>query len=69
MNVILASVANAYNTAIDNRKRHYANVRNENLKEAFQYMDPDGTGRIDRETVMALFVILNLGAVTISISA
>lgn len=60
-NVILASVANAYNAGVDKRKQLLAHIRNEDLSEAFRHMDPNGTGRIDRDTVMALFLILNLG--------
>jgi hypothetical protein len=60
MNVILASVANAYDNAVVNRKEMHATLRSKNLKAAFQYMDPTGKGHIDRDTVMALFLILNL---------
>ena len=60
MNVILASVANAYDNAVGNRKQMHATMRSKNLKAAFQYMDPTGKGRIDRDTVMALFLILNV---------
>jgi hypothetical protein len=60
LNVILASVANAYDHAVDTRKQTHASHCSENLKAAFQHMDPNGTGRIDRDTVMALFLILNV---------
>lgn len=59
MNVILASVVGEYESAVATRNTERVNHANENLKEAFNLMDPKDTGRIDRETVMALFLLLN----------
>ena len=59
MNVILAAVVNSYDTAMEERKKNFAQAEESKLHEAFDLMDPDETGRIDRETVMALFCILN----------
>lgn len=59
MNVILASVVNEYDNALEARKSSQMQFANSNLKKAYALMDQHGTGRIDRETVMALFVILN----------
>ena len=59
MNVILSSVVGEYDAAVESRKNDRSNLAKKNLKEAFQLLDPRQTGRIDRETVMALFIILN----------
>ena len=59
MNLILASVVNAYDEAIQRRKETRKEVALESLTKAFHLMDPDITGRVDRYTIMALFLILN----------
>ena len=59
MNVVLAGVVNVYNTAMKQRYEERLLLSYKNLKEAFMLMDPNGNGVIDRETIMALFLILN----------
>lgn len=59
MNVILGSVVNSYENEKESRHERHKDVANEDLKKAFHYMDPKSTGVIDRETVMALFSVLN----------
>lgn len=59
MNLILASVVNAYDEAIDGRKQERKDIAHECLTKAFRLMDPDGTGTVDRQTIMSLFFILN----------
>lgn len=57
MNVILASVVNAYDNELDRRRASAKEISQKDLREAFQLMQRDG--QIDRDTVMALFLILN----------
>jgi hypothetical protein len=57
MNVILASVVNAYDNELDRRKMAAKEMSQKDLEEAFTLMQHDGS--IDRDTVMALFLILN----------
>ena len=59
MNVILSSVVGEYVSALENRQKELSSLAEKNLEDAFRLMDPKRTGRIDRETVMALFYILN----------
>lgn len=59
MNLILASVVNAYDEAIERRKETRREIALESLTNAFGFMDPNNTGRVDRDTIMALFLILN----------
>ena len=59
MNVVLASVVNAYDNELDRRKDSQNLLTFTNLSKAFALLDPKKTGTIDRETVMALFYILN----------
>jgi two pore calcium channel protein len=59
MNIILAGVVNAYETACVNRQEENTRAAATNLKKAYQLMDAHETGTVDRETVMALFYILN----------
>jgi len=59
MNIVLASIVNEYDTAVSERKQNHRQNATANLNKAFDLMDNRGTGRIDRETVMALFCILN----------
>jgi len=59
LNIILASVVNEYDMASEQRKMEFAQSANANLKRAFELMDVRKNGRIDRDTVMALFTILN----------
>jgi two pore calcium channel protein len=59
MNIILASVVNEYDTAVKNRQKEHVQASTDKLKKAYQLMDSHDTGRIDQETVMALFWILN----------
>ena len=58
-NLILATVVNAYTDAIEGRKKSREYLACRNLTKAFNLMDPRGFGRIDKETVMALFLILS----------
>jgi hypothetical protein len=59
MNVILSSVVGEYDSAVENRQKERINLSERNLKEAFRLLDSAGSGRIDRDIVMALFFILN----------
>jgi two pore calcium channel protein, plant len=59
MNLVLASVVNAYDGAIEDRKKWRAKLATRNLTQAFHLLDHKNTGRIDRDTIMALFLILN----------
>lgn len=59
LNIILASVVNEYDEASARRKSEASETANRNLREAYKLMDINGNGRIDRETVMSLFAILN----------
>ena len=59
MNLILATVVNEYDAAIEDRRKSRKALADRNLTRAFQLMDPKKTGRIGRETIMALFIILN----------
>ena len=59
MNLILASVVNAYDETIQQRKQFRKENTLDNLTRAFDLMDPHNTGRIDRSTIMSLFLILN----------
>jgi two pore calcium channel protein len=59
MNLILATVVNAYDAAIEERKKSRKDLAYRNLTKAFHLMDPHRTGRIDRDTIMAVFFILN----------
>lgn len=57
MNVILASVVNAYDNELDRRRIAAKELSQKDLHEAFALMQHNG--EVDRETVMALFLILN----------
>ena len=57
MNVILASVVNAYDNELERRKISGKETSDKNLHEAFKLLE--NNGKIDRESVMALFCILN----------
>lgn len=59
MNLVLASVVNAYDETIETRKKLRKEVALESLTEAFHLMDPRNTGRVTRDHIMALFVVLN----------
>jgi two pore calcium channel protein len=59
MNLILASVVNTYDDVMESKKKEQKVEEDTKLTEAFQLMDSENTGTIDRETVMALFRILN----------
>ena len=59
MNIILATVVSAYDDELARRRQNLTDLAAKNLKAAFQLMDSDETGEIDRETVMALFYVLN----------
>jgi two pore calcium channel protein, plant len=59
MNIILASVVNAYDNESEFRKKDHADKAESSLRQAFQLMDPEKEDIIDRDTVMALFLILN----------
>jgi two pore calcium channel protein len=57
MNVILASVVNAYDNELDRRRIASKQTSQRELHEAFALLQKNGV--IDRDTVMALFLILN----------
>jgi two pore calcium channel protein len=59
MNLVLAAVFNEYQLAFQTRKQDRTKASDENLRKAYALMDSEGMGRIDQETVMALFCILN----------
>eukprot|EP00538_Stauroneis_constricta_P004156 CAMPEP_0119569620 /NCGR_PEP_ID=MMETSP1352-20130426/42192_1 /TAXON_ID=265584 /ORGANISM="Stauroneis constricta, Strain CCMP1120" /LENGTH=871 /DNA_ID=CAMNT_0007619201 /DNA_START=149 /DNA_END=2764 /DNA_ORIENTATION=+ len=59
MNLILASVVNAYDSAITFRKKNRQKHTIGNLTRAFQLMDYKEEGEIDSETIMAVFYVLN----------
>ena len=58
-NLISASVVNTYNDVMVNRQKGRKSVEDTKLAEAFQLMDAEEKGSIDRDTVMTLFQILN----------
>lgn len=60
MNLILAVVVSAYDSAVETLRGERITRSQAHLREAFELLDRDGLGSIDRETVMALFLILNL---------
>ena len=59
MNLILAAVVNGYNETIERRKRVRTEIAQESLTQAFELLDQKKAGFIDRESIMALFLILN----------
>jgi Ion transport protein len=59
MNLILASIVNAYDDTMNTRRRSLKEAENAKLSEAFELMDSDKIGTIDRKTIMTLFKILN----------
>ena len=59
LNVILSSIYNEYQEAMETRQKTRVKMARENLIEAYHALDPKGMGHIDRETVMAIFFILN----------
>jgi Ca2+-binding EF-hand superfamily protein len=59
MNLILASIVNAYDDTMNSRRKSQKEAENAKLSEAFELMDKDKTGTVDRATLMTLFKILN----------
>jgi len=59
MNLILASVVNAYDGTIGRRKQVRSDIAQESLTQAFELMDTNKVGYIDRKSIMALFLVLN----------
>jgi len=59
MNLLLASIVNAHDNELEFRAKEQKAFCKSNLKEAYRRMDTQGEGKINRETVMALFLILN----------
>lgn len=59
MNLILASVVNTYDDAMENRKKKRKADEDRKLSQAFHMMDQDGEGRIGKDTIMTLFNVLN----------
>ena len=59
MNLILAAVVNEYDNNTAERRENTRKASDECLRDAYKLLDPHGTGTIDQETVMALFLILN----------
>lgn len=58
-NVILASIVNAYDNETEQRFELRKKAMEKNLRHAFHILDENNTGRIDRDTIMALFLVLN----------
>lgn len=59
MNLILAVIVNQYNENATERSKKRRQYSKDCLKKAFKLLDLHGKGWIDRDTVMALFFILN----------
>jgi two pore calcium channel protein, plant len=59
MNLLLAAVVNGYDETIERRKQSRTDIALESLTRAFALMDPKNAGFIDRERIMALFLVLN----------
>jgi two pore calcium channel protein len=59
MNVILASVVNSYDNELDRRREEGSKLSEEKFGAAFELLDYNNRGSIDKDTVMALFAILN----------
>lgn len=57
MNLILSSIVNTYDDVMNERKKRRKEYEDTKLSEAFQLMDENKTGTIDRETVMTLFKV------------
>jgi two pore calcium channel protein, plant len=58
MNIILATVVNGYDSAIQTRKEQQSTSSTSNLIEAFRLMDVIGTGEIAKYDMVALFFIV-----------
>ena len=48
-----------YDDNIERRKKYRRELSYNLLRKAFKEMDPDDTGRISRDAIMALIIILN----------
>ena len=59
MNLILASIVNAYDDNMNARRKSRKEAEKAKLSEAFELMDKEKAGAVNRETVMTLFKILN----------
>ena len=59
MNMVLGSVVEHYDLVMENRKKKKEEMLQKNLSRAFELMDPDNTGEITQDTIVALFVVLN----------
>jgi hypothetical protein len=59
MNLILAAVVDEHERAEIERTQQHQKDATVNLKGAYELMDYADTGRIDRDTILALFTILN----------
>jgi hypothetical protein len=59
MNIILASVVNSYDNDTEAREKMLDEMIQHNLKQAFQLLCKEGTDRINRDTIMSLFLVLN----------
>jgi Ca2+-binding EF-hand superfamily protein len=59
MNLILAIIVEQYDKAVAERKQDRKKNSEDCLTKAYQLLDPQGSGHIEKEIVMALFVILN----------
>lgn len=59
MNMVLGSVVEHYDLVMQNRKKKKDDMLHLDLARAFELMDPDGTGVVTQDTIIALFVILN----------
>ncbi|CAJ1945081.1 unnamed protein product [Cylindrotheca closterium] len=59
MNMVLGSVVEHYDLVMENRKKKMDQMLHQDLARAFELMDPNGTGVVTQDTILALFVILN----------
>ena len=59
MGVVLASIVNSYQNDDDMRKAKIKELRQKNLLQAFQLLDKNEEGWVDRETIMSVFLVLN----------
>jgi Ion transport protein len=59
MNIILASVVNAYDNELESRREIQSRLMHEKLSTAFDLMDPNETGRVHHDCIMELFSTLH----------
>ena len=59
MGVVLASVVNSYQNDDDMCKAKIKELRQKNLQQAFQLLDQNEEGWVNREMIMGVFMVLN----------